>query len=508
MTTPRRVDEDFAALPLRRLADAALSRARDLGAGHADLRVERVRTGAVRLRDARLATTADDTDTGLAVRVLVDGVWGFAAATDLTDAAAVRAAERAVEMARVSTSLASERVELADEPVHDDEWVSAYDIDPFEVPAHERAELLAGWSSRLLGSGADHVDAGVAAVKEQKFYADLAGSTIVQQRVRINPDVTVVVASSEAVETMRSLASGAGRGWEYLIGPPDEGAWPWDEELATLPDLAIEKLKAPSVEAGPYDLVIDPSNLWLTIHESIGHATELDRALGYEAAYAGTSFATLDQLGSLRYGSDLMHVTGDRTAEHGLATIGYDDEGVQTQSWDIVRDGVLVGYQLDRAMARQNADRTGVARSNGCAFADSSSHVPIQRMANVSLQPVPDGPSTEELIAGVDRGIYILGDKSWSIDMQRYNFQFTGQRFYRIEHGRLAGMLKDVAYQATTTDFWQSMSRVGGPQTYVLGGAFNCGKGQPGQVAAVSHGCPSATFRQVRVLNTTEEGRA
>jgi TldD protein len=266
VTTPRSVDEDFAALPLRGLADAALSRARSLGAGHADLRVERVRTGAVRLRDARLAGSADDTDTGLAVRVLVDGVWGFAAATDLTDAAAVRAAERAVEMARVSAPLASERVELADEPVHDDQWVSAYDVDPFEVPAHERAELLAAWSSRLLGSGADHVDAGVAAVKEQKFYADLAGTTTLQQRVRINPEFTVVVASSEAVETMRSLASGAGRGWEYLAGTAEDGAWPWDEELATLPDLAIEKLKAPTVESGRYDLVVDPSNLWLTIH--------------------------------------------------------------------------------------------------------------------------------------------------------------------------------------------------------------------------------------------------
>ncbi len=509
MTNERSVDDDFAGLPLSHLADAALSRARDLGAGHADLRVERVRTGSVRLRDARLAATGDDTDAGLAVRVLVDGVWGFAAASDLTDAAAVLAAEQAVAMARVSTPLASERVELADEPVHAQaQWVSAYDIDPFDVPAAERAELLAGWSSRLLGNGADHVDAGVAAVKEQKFYADLAGTSTLQQRVRINPDITVVVASSETVETMRSLAAGTGRGWEYLAGTPDQGAWPWDEELATLPELAVEKLKAPSVESGSYDLVIDPSNLWLTIHESIGHATELDRALGYEAAYAGTSFATLDQLGSLRYGSEIMHVIGDRTAEHGLATIGYDDEGVQTQAWDIVRDGVLVGYQLDRAMARQNSDRTGVTRSNGCAFADSSSHVPIQRMANVSLQPAADGPSTEDLIAGVDRGIYVVGDKSWSIDMQRYNFQFTGQRFYRIEHGRLVGQLRDVAYQATTTDFWRSMSRIGGPQTYVLGGAFNCGKGQPGQIAAVSHGCPSATFRQVRILNTNEEGRA
>ena len=200
-----------------------------------------------------------------------------------------------------------------------------------------------------------------------------------------------------------------------------------------MPELLAEKLKAPSVEAGRYDLVIHPSNLWLTIHESIGHATELDRALGYEANYAGTSFATYDKLGTLQYGSRVMNVTGDRTVEHGLATIGYDDEGVQTQSWDIVRDGVLVGYQLDRPMAhmKPELDRPTAGRSNGCAYADSPGHIPIQRMANVSLQPAPDGPSTEELIGRVEHGLYVVGDKSWSIDMQRFNFQFTGQRFYR-----------------------------------------------------------------------------
>ena len=224
--------------------------------------------------------------------------------------------------------------------------------------------------------------------------------------------------------------------------------------------------------------------------------------MGYEAAYAGTSFATPDRLGTLRYGSPVMHVTGDRTVDHGLATVAIDDEGVAAQSFDLVRDGVLVGYQLDRSIATES----GSGRSNGCAFADSPLHVPIQRMANVSLQPAPgDGPSTEDLIAGVERGIYIVGDKSWSIDMQRYNFQFTGQRFHRIEGGRLVGQLRDVAYQATTTDFWGAMEAVGGTATYRLGGAFNCGKGQPGQVAPVSHGCPSALVRGVRVLNARAE---
>ena len=502
----RRVDEDFRALPLVALADAALTRARELGVEHADLRVERVRDASVQLRDARLTSSTDDVDSGLAVRVVADGTWGFAATTELTAEAAADVAERAVRLARVSRPLSTERIELADEPVHAGaEWVSSYVTDPFDVPGSEQAALLGAWSRGLLDAGVSHVDASFRAVKEQKFYADLAGTSTRQQRVRVQPEVTVVLVDETGMETMRTLAPPVGRGWEYVTGSEEQGVWQWDRELAELPELVREKLRAPSVEPGSYDLVIDPSNLWLTIHESVGHATELDRALGYEAAYAGTSFATLDQLGSLRYGSDLMHVTGDRVVEHGLATVGYDDEGVAAQQWDIVRDGTLVGYQLDRRMARLHRLGSTSGRSNGCAHADSPTHVPLQRMANVSLQPVPDGPDLQGLLAGVEDGIYVVGDKSWSIDMQRYNFQFTGQRFYRVRGGRLAGQVKDLAYQATTTDFWRSMSAVGGPPTYVLGGAFNCGKGQPGQVAAVSHGCPVARFDGVRVLNTAQE---
>src|SRR3954453_19498581 len=504
----RTVDESFLALPLSALTDAALTRAVDLGCEHADIRVERIRTQTISLRDARLESLTDGEDLGLSVRVVHEGTWGFAAGVVLTAAEAVRLAEEAVAVAQVSAAINTDRVELAPEPVYPDgEWVSAYEVDPFAVPDAEKTALMVEMSERLLAAdGVEHVQSSVMHVKEQKYYADTAGTRTRQQRVRIHPEFTALTVdrATGAFESMRTLAPPVGRGWEFLTGDH----WDWRGELAELPELLREKTKAPSVEPGRYDLVIDPSNLWLTIHESIGHATELDRALGYEAAYAGTSFATIDQLGSLQYGSEIMHVVGDRTAPNALATIGYDDEGVETQSWDIISGGVLVGYQLDRAMARQNAERTGMPRSNGCAFADSSSHVPIQRMANVNLQPAADGPSTEELISGIDRGIYVIGDKSWSIDMQRYNFQFTGQRFYRIEHGRLAGQLRDVAYQATTTDFWGAMSVVGGPQTYVLGGAMNCGKAQPGQTAPVGHGCPTATFRQVRILNTNEEGRA
>jgi len=500
-----RIDGSFLALPLRQMARAALDRARELGAEHADFRSELVRTQVIRLRDGQLDGVNDTSDTGISVRVVHEGTWGFAAGVVQTPEAAARLAEQAVQVARVSRPVNSEPVVLAPEPSYGERvWVSSYEIDPFEVPDSEKIALLTEWSKRLLASeGIDHVDAQVHAVKENKYYADTNGTETTQQRVRLHAALEAVAVNREtgAFESMRTVAPPVGRGWEYLTG--GAGAWDWDAELAALPGHLAAKLTAPSIEAGVYDLVIDPSNLWLTIHESIGHATELDRALGYEAAYAGTSFATLDKLGSLKYGSAVMNITGDRVVEHGLSTVGFDDEGVEAQRWDIVKDGVLVGYQLDRRIAQLKGQ--GGGRSNGCGFADSPGHVPIQRMANVSLQPAPDGPSTEELISRVSRGLYIVGDKSWSIDMQRYNFQFTGQRAFLIEDGKLAGQVKDFAYQATTTDFWGSMEAVGGPETYVLGGAFNCGKGQPGQVAPVSHGCPAALFRGVRILNTVQE---
>ncbi|HEY9438661.1 MAG TPA: TldD/PmbA family protein [Streptomyces sp.] len=500
------VDQSFLALPLRALADAALARARALGAEHADFRFERVRSASWRLRDARPSGTSDSTDLGYAVRVVHGGAWGFAAGVDLTMDAAAAVASQAVAMARLSAGLiaaagSEERVELAGEPSHGERtWVSAYDINPFDVPAEEKAALLAEWSGRLLAAdGVAHVDASLMTVHENKFYADTAGTVTTQQRVRLHPQLTAVAVDSATGEfdSMRTIAPPVGRGWEYLTGT----GWDWDAELERIPGLLAEKMRAPSVEPGTYDLVVDPSNLWLTIHESIGHATELDRALGYEAAYAGTSFATFDKLGKLAYGSPVMHVTGDRTTEHGLATVGYDDEGVEAQSWDLVRNGTLVGYQTDRRIAKL----MGLGRSNGCAYADSPGHVPVQRMANVSLQPGPGGLSTEDLISGVERGIYVVGDRSWSIDMQRYNFQFTQQRAYAIRDGHLVGQIRDVAYQGTTPDFWGSMTAVGGLQTYVLGGAFNCGKAQPGQIAAVSHGCPTALFRGVNILNTSNE---
>ncbi|HET8960136.1 TldD/PmbA family protein, partial [Nocardioides sp.] len=472
----------------------------------ADFRFERVRYQQLGVRDGVLQGAADTEDLGFAVRVIHQGAWGFASGVVLTPESAVAVAERAVEVARVAAAMTGAPVELAPEPVYDDvTWISSYDRNPFDVPTADKAALLIDWTQRLrTGAAVDHATAYLLQVQENKFYADLAGTRTTQQRIRLQPGFEAMGTGADTFDSMASIAPPVGRGWEYLT----DGIYDWDDEIEQVPELLAEKLKAPSVEAGSYDLVIHPSNLWLTIHESIGHATELDRALGYEANYAGTSFATIDKLGTMQYGSPVMNVTGDRTVEHGLATTGYDDEGVQTQAWDIVRDGVFVGYQLDRPMAAQRPElnsRDGHGRSNGCAYADSPGHIPIQRMANVSLQPADDGPSTDALIGRVERGLYIVGDKSWSIDMQRFNFQFTGQRFYKIADGELVGQVRDVAYQATTTDFWNSLEAVGGPDTWQLGGAFNCGKAQPGQVAAVSHGCPTSLFRGVRILNTNDE---
>ena len=494
------LDPVFTGLPLDQLADAALQRAQELGATHADVRVERHRQSVTALRDARVSTSTDSSDLGISVRVVHRGCWGFAAGVVLTTDAAAALAEQACRIAEIAAPLSPRPVELADEPVHRGTWVGAYEVNPFEVADAERIGRLVELSEALgAQAGVDHTSAQVMIAQENSFFANLAGTRTVQQRLRLHPAFTAISTAGGQISTMRTIAPPVGRGWEYMTGTGTD----WDAEIAGLGELLAENVAAPSVEAGATDLLVHPSQLWLTLHESVAHGTELDRALGYEAAYAGTSFATIDKLGSLQYGSPVMNVTGDRVTEHGLATVGWDAEGVAAQTFDIIRDGVLVGYQLNRQMAAERGLNDG--RSNGCAYADSAAHIPMQRMPNVSLDPAAQDVTLDDLLSQLGDGLYVVGDKSWSIDMQRYNFQFTAQRFHRVKGGRIVGQVRDAAYQATTTDFWGSMEAVGGPSTWSLEGAFNCGKGQPGQVAAVSHGAPVALFRGVNVLNTAAE---
>jgi TldD protein len=275
----------------------------------------------------------------------------------------------------------------------------------------------------------------------------------------------------------------------------------WGEEAAA-------KLTGKPVEQGRYDLVLDPQNLWLTIHESIGHPTELDRAMGYEANYAGTSFVAPPEkmLGTLKYGPSLMNIQGDRSQEGGLSTIGWDDDGVKPDEFFIIRNGMFNDYQTTREQApwlRWWYEKNGrPVRSHGCSYAQGWDNVQFQRMPNVSLMPGEKDLTMNDLIAATDRGILIQGDGSFSIDQQRFNAQFGGQLYHEIKGGKVVGVLKDVAYQIRTPDFWNSMDMIGGKRSYELGGSFFDGKGQPPQVNAVSHGSPPARFRNVNVINT------
>jgi len=495
------LDVEFSSLPLDQLSSAAMEAMGSIpGLEYGDLRVHRDKVQGIHVREHDLISLSDSQPQGLGVRVVVDGSFGFAASSELSEASVVGAVRAAAELARQLRPLLDERVLLADEPIHQEVWEAPVGLNPFAVPAERKIEFLMEATAAGLSAGAQFAEFYCLEVEENRFFASSEGSRIRQQRVRVHPSLEVGMVDEQGsglVETMRSLSRPVARGWEYVE------SYGFQQEAPQLVEWLQEKLAAPSVSPGTQDLVIDPSNLWLTLHESVAHGTELDRALGYEANFAGTTFATPDKVGSLQYGSPLMHVTGDRTEPFGLATVGFDDEGVAAQRWDIIRDGILVGYQLNRQMAR----KFNLPRSNGCAFADSWAHVPLQRMPNVSLQPDQERDTTlEELLGEVREGIYIMGDKSWSIDQQRYNFQFTGQRFYRIHKGRLAGQLRDVAYQSRTPDFWGRMAAIGGKSSWRLEGAMNCGKGQPEQVAPVSHGCPPALFRQIKVLNSRQEG--
>jgi TldD protein len=314
--------------------------------------------------------------------------------------------------------------------------------------------------------------------------------------------ITAVAPDFSDFQNRNAAIAPMGRGWEYVLRQDLVNRAPqWGEEAA-------EKLTAKPVDVGRYDLILHPSHLWLTIHESIGHPTELDRAMGYEANYAGTSFLAppREMLGKLQYGPEFMNIQGDRTQVGALSTIGYDDEGVKPDAFLIVKNGVFNDYQTTREQAawlRWWYDQQGVAtRSHGCSYSQGWDNVQFQRMPNVSLLPGEEERSWDDLIAATDAGIAIVGDGSFSIDQQRYNAQFGGQVFHEVKGGKIVGMLKDVAYQMRTPDFWNSMDMIGGQASYDLGGSFFDGKGQPGQINSVSHGCVPARFRQINVINT------
>jgi TldD protein len=485
---------------------AALAAAKAAGATYADVRCSRQRQNFVFTREQQIQQVVDTDTIGIGVRALVDGTWGFAATRILTNDGAAAAAREAVAIAKASRVARDRPIEWLPSPVvKDGVWKSAFTKDPFDISIEEKADLLIRTNAAAMKTkGVQFVFSGFFFVKDERQYANTDGSTFTQDVVRSWPTIQITAVSADRTDFQNrsNVVAPMARGWEYIESSDLVGNAPkWGED-------AVAKLTAKPVEVGRYDLVLDPANLWLTIHESIGHPTELDRAMGYEANYAGTSFIAPPekQLGQLKYGPPIMNIQGDRSQVGGLSTIGWDDDGVKPDEFLIVKNGMFNDYQTTREQApwlRWWYDKNGTpVRSHGCSYAQGWDNVQFQRMPNVSLLPGERDLSMNDLVSATDRGILISGDGSFSIDQQRYNAQFGGQTFHEIKGGKIVGTLKDVAYQIRTPDFWNSLDMIGGKSSYTLGGSFFDGKGQPPQVNAVSHGSPPARFRNVNVINT------
>ncbi len=478
------------------LAERALAAARRAGARYADMRLGETRREFIKAREDRLETFDERCNRGFGLRVLLDGCWGFYGARRLDAETVLEGVERALANARAVRAIQARPIVIEELPVVETQWSMPMGVDPFAVQPGVKADFLLAVNAAARDAGADFSTAYLSAAREERLFASSAGSRIFQTRTRVHPqfDVTVIDKATGRYATRESLVPGRGAGWDYVenCGLIAEAAQAARE--------ARRKLSAKPVAAGVRDIVIDPTNLWLTIHETIGHSTELDRALGWEANFAGTSFVKPHMLDTLQFGSELMTIVADRSQPGGLSTIGYDDDGAPAEAAEfrIVDKGTFRNFQ----MALGQAHLIGLPQSNGCAYADSPSAFPIQRMPNISLAPNEKSCSLDDLIGGIEDGLYVVGAGSWSIDQQRDNFQFGGQLFYEIKNGKLGEMVRDAAYQGRTLPFWNALDGLGDASTYHLAGTFGCGKAEPVQVAPVSHGAPAARFRGVTILNT------
>jgi TldD protein len=501
--------EDWLADPAtKELALRAIDAARQAGASYADVRISRARQQALGTRERQITFFNDGDTFGFGVRVLAGGAWGFAASREVNADEVVRVARQAVAQARANAAAMKRPVQLAPaERYPDVKWSSPMQVDPFDVPIEEKVDLLLRANAEALKvQGARFVNSNMFFLKQEKTFASTEGSYIEQTFYRAWPtmNITAVAADGSDFQSRQSTdVAPRGLGYEHVRDARlVENAGRWAQE-------AVAKLSAKPVQPGRYDLVLLPTHLWLTIHESIAHPTELDRIMGFEANYAGTSFVSpIDQfLGKFRYGPDFMNIQGERSTPGGLSSAGYDDEGVRPDEFLIIKNGIVNDLQTTREQAPWLADwyrsQGRPVRSHGNSYAQNWSDVQFQRMPNVNLLPnAARDVSVDELVADVKDGILIDGDGSFSIDQQRFNAQFGGQVFKEIKDGKVTGPLKDVAYQMRTPEFWNSMDGLGGRSTYFIGGSFFDGKGQPSQVNAVNHGSPAARFRRVNVINT------
>ncbi|GAB2880537.1 TldD/PmbA family protein [Pseudoduganella ginsengisoli] len=501
------------------LADAAMNAATKAGATYCDVRIGRYLNQFIVTRDMAVENITNTESSGAGVRVIANGAYGFVATNVMTLDSVAEAARQAVAIAKANARLQTEPVRLAPvKGVGEVAWATPFKKDWRTVPIKDKAEMLIAANQAAMQAGASFMRSMLFQVNQQKYFASTDGSYIDQDVHRLwSPfTATAVDKASGKFRTRDGLSSPAGMGFEFFDAKPEHkvraaggvttlynGAYDLIEDARAAGRQAREKLTAKSIEPGKYDLVLSPEHLFLTIHESVGHATELDRVLGYEANYAGTSFATLDKWESkkFKYGSDIVNFFADKTTPGSLGAVGYDDEGVPCKRWDIIKDGVLVNYQT----TRDQAHIIGEKESHGCSYADSWSSVQFQRMPNVSLAAGKKKLTPDDMVKDIKKGIYILGRGSYSIDQQRYNFQFGGQLYYEIKDGKIVGQVEDAAYQANTQDFWNACSALCDERDWRMGGSFFDGKGQPPQVSAVSHGSSTTRFNGVNVINTARK---
>ncbi|UOG75271.1 TldD/PmbA family protein [Hymenobacter tibetensis] len=503
----------------KKLADAALNAAKAAGATYTDVRIGRYLNQGVFTREKQVQNILSTESYGAGIRVIANGTWGFASTNQVTEAGLAKAAQLAVQIAKANSKVQKAQVQLAPQKGFGEvSWKAPIQQNAFEVPIKDKVDILLAANAKAMENGASFVNSVLFQVNEQKYFASTDGSYIDQDIHRIWPTfgVTAIDRASGKFRSRQSLSSPMGMGYEYLTpkaadkvaGPAGSNVIGYKNSYDILEDAAAaakqvkEKLTAKSVVPGKYDLVLDPHHLGLTIHESVGHPTELDRVLGYEANYAGTSFATLEwKAKNIPYGSKQVNIVADKLQPNSLGAVGYDDEGVKTKEWDLIKEGKLIDYQK----IRDQAAMVGQKESDGCCYSQSWQDVQFQRMPNVSLRPGTAKLSVDEMVSKVDKGIYIAGNGSFSIDQQRYNFQFGGQVFYAIDKGKITGMLEDVAYQANTQEFWNSCAGSCDQSDYRLAGFFNDGKGQPAQSSAVSHGSATTRFNGVNVINTARK---
>ncbi|TSE07271.1 MULTISPECIES: TldD/PmbA family protein [Aquimarina] len=502
----------------KRMADIALNTAKSLGATYADARIGRYLNQYVFTREDKVQNVVNTESFGIGIRVIANGTWGFASTNEVSEKGIKKATDQAVAIAKANSKIQKVPVKLAPVASHGEvSWKTPIKKDFKEVPISEKVDLLLSANAAALKNGANFVNSGLFMVNEQKYFASTEGSYIDQDVHRIWPTftVTAIDRASNKFKSRQAMSAPMGMGYEYMDGLDSEklegpaglklyrGSYDMVEDATMAAKQAKERLTAKSVDAGKYDLVLEPNHLGLTIHESVGHPLELDRVLGYEANYAGTSFATLDKwkTKNFKYGSDIVNLVADKTQVGSLGAVGYDDEGVKTKQWDLVRNGVLTNYQA----IRDQVHMIGQNESHGCCYSQSWNDVQFQRMPNVSLEAGKEKYSVAEMIKDVEKGIYIAGRGSYSIDQQRYNFQFGGTVFYEIKNGEIVGMLDDVAYQSNTQEFWNSCAKICDQSDYRMFGSFFDGKGQPSQISAVSHGSATTRFNNVNVINT---GRA